>query len=303
VSKPRNPLIERPGVGDLTASARADLPRSLSPQLATLVKNPPTGDAWLYEAKLDGYRIMARVENGKARLVTRNGNDWTAKMPALAKEIESLPLESAWLDGEIVVMKPNGVPDFNALQNAIDASKGTSVSYFVFDLPYANGYDLTRSPLHARRSLLREAMAKHKGGRVKFSDDFAGDGETLLKAACKMGLEGIIAKRKDSLYEYTRSKNWLKIKCTQRQEFVVVGFVDRANSNKSEVGSLLLGYYEGGKLRFAGSCGTGWDMRTGADLHRRLSKIEIDKHALDRGEMQPRTLVQAKSPCRTLGQG
>jgi bifunctional non-homologous end joining protein LigD len=131
-------------------------------------------------------------------------------------------------------------------------------------------------------------MAKHTGNRVKFSDDFPGaDGETMLKAACKMGLEGIIAKQKDAPYVSTRAKTWLKIKCTSRQEFVVIGFVDRAGSNKSEVGSLLLGYYDDRELRYAGSCGTGWDMRTGADLHRRLSKIEINKPALDSSEMKP----------------
>jgi bifunctional non-homologous end joining protein LigD len=130
-------------------------------------------------------------------------------------------------------------------------------------------------------------MGKHKGERVKFSDDFPGDGETLLKAACKMGLEGIIAKRKDAAYVSTRSTSWLKIKCSQRQEFVVIGFVDRANSNKSEVGSVLLGYYEGDALHYAGSCGTGWDMRTAADLHKRLAKIEIDHPPLDKDEMRP----------------
>src|SRR5262249_58316633 len=141
--------------------------------------------------------------------------------------------------------------------------------YFVFDLPYANGHDLTRAPLHARRALLRDLMTRHAGKRVKFSDDFPGDATNILKAACKMGLEGIIAKRRDSFYESTRSKTWLKIKCTSRQEFVVVGFVDRANSNKSEVGSLLLGYYEGNQLSFAGSCGTGWALRAARGVLRR----------------------------------
>jgi bifunctional non-homologous end joining protein LigD len=274
-------------VADLSSAVTAPLPKALSPQLATLVKRTPTGDGWLYEAKLDGYRILARLENGTTRLVTRNGNDWTAKMPSLAKEIDALDLRSAWIDGEIVSINAEGVPDFNALQNAMDASKTASISYFVFDLPFVNGYDLTRSPLLERRSLLREVMARHKGERVKFSDDFPGAGETMLKAACRMGLEGIIAKRKDSQYVSARNTAWLKIKCSQRQEFVVVGFVDRANSNKSEVGSLLLGYYDGARLVYAGSCGTGWDMRTATDLHKRLVKIEIDKPALDPGLLKP----------------
>lgn len=264
----------------------APLPAKLSPQLATLVKKPPTGDAWLYEAKLDGYRIVARLENGKARLLTRNGNDWTVKMPDLAKELATLELDSAWIDGEIVVMNAAGVPDFNALQNAMDASKATAVSYFVFDLPHANGRDLTRVPLDARRDVLRAVMQKHKGKRVSFSDDFPADGETMLKAACRMGLEGIIAKRRDAPYVSTRAPTWLKIKCSARQEFVVIGFVDRANS-RDEVGSMLLGYYAGRTLHYAGSVGTGWDMRTGADLHKRLTKIEVDKPPLDAASLKP----------------
>jgi bifunctional non-homologous end joining protein LigD len=280
--------IPAPQPPTLPGAIESPLPRKLSPQLATLVKKPPAGDAWLYEAKLDGYRVLARIESGKVHLFTRNSNDWTAKMPQLAAEIARLDLQSGWVDGEIVVMNERGVPDFNALQNAMDASKGATVSYFVFDLPFANGYDLTRSPLHARRAALREVMARHKGERVKFSDDFPGvDAELMLKAACKMGLEGIIAKRKDAIYVSTRATSWLKIKCSARQEFVVVGFVDRAGSGGREVGSMLLGYYQEGALRYAGSCGTGWDMRTGADLHKRLSKIEIAQPALDREEMKP----------------
>jgi bifunctional non-homologous end joining protein LigD len=279
--KPRAPAAAVPG------AVEAPLPSKLAPQLATLLKRAPEGDAWIYEAKLDGYRILARIDAGKVRLVTRNANDWTAKMPALAEEVATLDLQSGWVDGEIVVMNAAGVPDFNALQNAMDASKAGAVSYFVFDLPYADGYDLTRAPLDARRALLREVMQRHSGQRVKFSDDFAGGGEAMLKAACQMGLEGIIAKRKDAPYVSTRAPTWVKVKCTLRQEFVVIGFVDRAGSNKSEVGSLLLGYYEDAALKFAGSCGTGWDMRTGAALHRQLVKIETDGPQLNAASVKP----------------
>src|SRR6185295_16743085 len=207
-----------PGPSQLPSAIAAPLPRTLSPQLATLVKEPPTGDVWIFEAKLDGYRVLARVENGKARLVTRNGNDWTEKMPTLANEIAQLDLQSGWIDGEIVVMDSRGVPNFNALQNAMDASKGASVNYFAFDLPFADGYDLRRSPLHARRALLKQLLARHGTQRVRYSEDFPGDGESMLKAACQMGLEGIIAKRKDAPYLATRSTTWLKVKCTERQE-------------------------------------------------------------------------------------
>jgi bifunctional non-homologous end joining protein LigD len=292
VPAPRKPRAtksrapQRTVAGDLPGAIEAPLPKLLGPQLATLVKKPPVGDAWLYEAKLDGYRIVARLESGKARLITRNGNDWTARMPLLADEVAKLDLQSGWIDGEIVVMNGKGVPDFNALQNAMDASKAAAVSYFVFDLPFADGYDLRAAPLRARRDLLKQVLAAHAGERVRFSDDFPADGETMLKAACRMGLEGIVAKRRDALYVSTRAASWLKIKCSARQEFVVVGFVDRTGS-RSEIGSLLLGFYDKGQLRYAGSVGTGWDMRTAADLHKRLAKIETGKPALDPAELKP----------------
>lgn len=260
-------------------------PRSLAPQLATLVKEAPAGDAWLYEAKLDGYRILARIDGGKARLLTRNGNDWTAKMPRLAAELGKLDVESAWLDGEIVVMNARGVPDFNALQNAMDASKANDVVYFVFDLPYARGKDLRSLPLISRRAVLEQILARHDGDRVKLSEAFPAD-PAMLEAARQMGLEGIIAKRKDSPYVSTRSATWVKVKCSNRQELVVVGFVDRTNS-RGEIGSLLLGYYDGKDLHYAGSVGTGWDMRTAADLHKRLVQMETKEPALSRDEIKP----------------
>jgi bifunctional non-homologous end joining protein LigD len=285
-AKRRPSSARTPTAGELPGAVAAPLPRTFSPQLATLVKAPPTGTAWSYEAKLDGYRIVVHVEGGKARLVTRGGHDWSAKMPRLASELARLPLQSGWLDGEIVVLDAAGVPDFNALQNAMDAAQGAAVLYFAFDLPYADGFDLRRVPLHARRALLRQLIGRAPSEHVRVSEDFPSDGAAMLKAACAMGLEGIIAKRRDAPYVCARSTTWLKIKCSARQEFVVVGFVDRTNS-KSHIGSLLLGYYEGRALRYAGSVGTGWDTRTSADLHQRLAKIEVDAPALDAADVKP----------------
>jgi bifunctional non-homologous end joining protein LigD len=251
------------------------LPDSIAPQLATLVARPPTSAGWVYEVKLDGYRILARIEEGDVRLFTRNGNDWTAKMPRLVRDLKGLPADSAWLDGEVVVMGDNGVPDFNALQNAFDGNSTNSLTYFVVDLLFLNGTDLRPLELRQRRALLAEVYATYEGD-VRLSQTFDADGASVLQSACKMGLEGIIAKRLDSPYRGTRTDAWRKIKCQSRQEFVVGGFAARAGSSK-EVGTLMLGVYDDEKrLRYAGSVGTGWKSSQAVALHAELTDLETD---------------------------
>ena len=247
----------------------------------------PTTGEWIYEIKFDGYRILTRLDAGSARLFTRNGHDWTARMRPLARDLEACGVQSAWLDGEVVVMNSDGVPDFNALQNAFDGARTESIVYFLFDVPFLDGYDLRRVPLHARRALLKQLVEANGTERVRYSDDFPGDAASVLKSACAMKLEGIIAKRKDAPYVSARTDTWLKLKCSARQEFVVIGFTDRAGS-KTEVGSLLLGYHdEDGKLRYGGSVGTGWNAATAADLRRRLAKIEVGTPAVDPSTVKP----------------
>jgi len=272
--------------GELTGAVKADLPQKLQPQLASLSKvMPPPGD-WIYEIKFDGYRLMARIEAGKVRLITRGGHDWTSKMASLARDIESLGLTSGWLDGEAVVLSQHGIPNFNALQNAFD-SKGTdSISFFIFDAPFFEGYDLRQSPLHERRALLKQLLDAKGTERVRFSQDFVADARSILQTACAMKLEGIVAKRKDARYVSDRAETWLKLKCSERQEFIIVGFTDRAGAC-GEVGGLLLGYHEDGKLRYAGNVGTGWNASTGATLHKKLKKIEVDTPALDLASIKP----------------
>ncbi|MCE9657303.1 MAG: DNA ligase D [Burkholderiales bacterium] len=270
---------------DLAKLPKAALPMKLEPQLATLAAAPPPGE-WIVETKFDGYRLMARIEGGKAKLITRNGHDWTKKMPALAAAIDALGLESAWLDGEIVVMSAAGVPDFNALQNAIDSAAGEDIDYFVFDLPFHAGRDLRRLPLASRRALLREIVEGHAADRIRLSQSFDAPPSQMLEAARQMGLEGIILKRGDAPYVSGRTESWLKLKCHARQELVVCGFTDRANA-RGEVGSLLLGYHEGGELKYAGNVGTGWNARTGRDLHARLAAIEVDQPLFDAESLKP----------------
>lgn len=269
------------------AAARSALPAKLAPQLATLAGSLPPGE-WIFEIKFDGYRIMARFENGHVRLLTRGGHDWSDKMPALVRELEALGLESGFLDGEIVVMGANGLPDFNALQNAFDKGRGAErIAYFVFDVPFLGGYDLRQVPLRDRRAVLRGLMANHKGEHVRFSEDFEADAASILTSACRMNLEGVMAKRADAPYSSQRSESWLKLKCKLRQEFVVCGYTQRSDG-AAQVGSLLLGVHaEGGKLLPAGSVGTGWDSLEAADLLKQLEPLRRDKPPFDSAPGKP----------------
>jgi bifunctional non-homologous end joining protein LigD len=257
----------------MPASRAPSLPDSIAPQLATLVTAPPTSAGWAYEIKLDGYRILARIEDGDVRLITRNGNDWTAKMPRLVRELRTFPVKSAWLDGEVVVMGDNGIPDFNALQNAFDGKSTDSLTYFVFDLLFLDSKDLRPLELRQRRALLLASFAAYEGD-VRVSQTFDADGASVLESARKMGLEGIIAKRLDSPYRGTRTDTWRKIKTQRRQEFVVGGFATRVGSGR-EIGSLMLGVYDDEKrLRYAGSVGTGWKSAQAVALLAELAPLE-----------------------------
>jgi len=258
-----------------TGAVKVPLPATLAPQLASLASAAPTSGAWSWEIKLDGYRLMARIEDGKVRLITRGGHDWTAKMPALVKALESLKLKTAWLDGEIVVMGKNGTPEFNALQNAFDRSRTDSIEYFLFDLPYFEGHDLRATPLVQRRQLLKQLLDEHPQDHLRFSADFDADAASILESARRMGLEGVMAKRKDAPYESRRTETWLKLKNKLRQEFVVAGYTDRS-SGEAEIGSLLLGVHDGGgQLVYVGNVGTGWNAATAAKLKTQLKKIEV----------------------------
>lgn len=199
-------------------------------------------------------------------------------MPALAAELAALKLQSSWLDGEIVVLGANGLPDFNALQNALDKASSASICYFLFDLPFFEGHDLRRVPLRERRAFLQAYLQRHGSERLRFSADFEADAPTMLQSAQKLGLEGVIAKRADAPYVSARTDTWLKLKCRQRQEFVILGFVDRNNEpTAAEVGSLLLGVYEARKLVSVGGLGSGWSARVAAELKARLVKLETPK--------------------------
>jgi bifunctional non-homologous end joining protein LigD len=216
-----------------------------------------------------------RCDAGATRLFARNGNDWTAKMESLAREVSRLPAKTAWLDGEVVVLGDDGVPNFNALQNAFDSAGTKHLTYFVFDLLYMNGKDLRPLQFRERRAALEKLFANYDQDRVRLSQTFDADGASVLQSACKMGLEGVIAKRLNAPYRSARTDTWLKVKCQLRQEFVIGGFTVRSGTGR-EIGSLLLGVYdEEGRLRSAGSVGTGWDAATAEAILRQLEKLEV----------------------------
>ncbi|SOZ39499.1 DNA ligase D [Cupriavidus neocaledonicus] len=258
-------------------ATRAALPLALAPQLATLVeKPPPDAAAWRYEIKFDGYRLLARVDGKDVRLFTRQGHDWTGKLRAVARDVGALGLPDGWLDGEIVVLGKHGETDFQALQNAFDTSRVEAIQYFVFDLPYFAGHDLRKVPLVERRALLRRIFTLNASPRLQFSEDFEASAGDMLDAACRMKLEGVIGKRVDSGYVSARSNTWIKLKCTLRQEFVVAGFTDPKGS-RTGIGSLLLGVHDsGGRLRYAGNVGTGFDTRTLDELRAQLDALRAD---------------------------
>ena len=284
-SPPVAPAAPADAEAALRAAPRAPLPATLEPQLATLVASVPAGD-WVVESKFDGYRMLARIEDGGVRLFTRNGNDWTDRLAPIAAAVAALGLDRAWLDGEIVVLDDAGVPAFNRLQNALDGRHAQAIAMFLFDVPWLDGRDLRALPLATRRAILQPRVERQDNPVVRFSPAFAVAPAELLGAACRLGLEGVMVKRADAPYTAGRTESWMKLKCQLRQEFVVVGFNDRSGGMR-EVGGLLLGYHAAGRLRFAGSVGTGWDAATGRALHRMLSALAVDRPAVEPADTRP----------------
>jgi bifunctional non-homologous end joining protein LigD len=268
----------RTQTGMPASATKAPMPAILAPQLATLVDSPPSDPrAWAYEIKFDGYRLMARVDGADIKLFTRNGNDWTPRLASLQKAIAKAKLPAGWYDGEMVMLNAKGVPDFGALQQSFDAAKTNDIVLFLFDVPYCDGHDLRAVSLRERRAFLRGLLEKSSSERVRFSAAFDAPPESVVASACKLGLEGVIAKRLDSPYVSRRSTAWIKLKCSQRQEFVIGGYTDPQGSRVG-IGALLLGVHdEDGVLRYAGKVGTGFDDRTLDALKARLDKLTAAK--------------------------
>lgn len=267
----------------------AALPATLQPELAVLVDAPPGDpDDWVFEIKFDGYRMLARVEGGEIQLVTRNGNDWTTRLAGLEKALRAMDLPDGWYDGEIIMPGKDVPADFQALQNAFDSRRTEQIVYYLFDLPYCAGHDLREVPLQERRAVLQRIVQRKPHPNVRFSDVFEAAPEEILNSACRLGLEGVIAKRRDSAYVCRRSSDWIKLKCKLRQEFVIGGWTDPKGS-RTGIGSLLLGVHgDDGKLRYAGNVGTGFNEKVLRDLRRQLDALAAPRKPFDAGVGLPR---------------
>ncbi|WP_456254242.1 DNA ligase D [Pseudomonas iridis] len=274
------PKTRKKSSGTLTGAHKAKIPAQLKPELATLVDSAPAGE-WSYEIKFDGYRIMARIDHDQVQLFTRNGHDWTHKLPKQAEALAALGLESAWLDGEMVVANEQGVPDFQALQNAFDSGSSTDILYYLFDLPYLNGVDLREVAVEERRAALSTVLGAHEQPLLRFSEAFDETPDALLNSACQMQMEGLIGKRLGSPYVSRRSGDWIKLKCKHRQEFVIVGYTDPKGA-RSAFGALLLGLHDrdSGELRYAGKVGTGFNETTLKSILAQLKPLQVKTAAV-----------------------
>jgi bifunctional non-homologous end joining protein LigD len=260
-------------VPGLAGARKAMLPAFVEPSLAKLVAQAPTGPQWLHEIKFDGYRVQARIDGGKVRLLTRKGLDWTTKFSFVAEALKDLRLPSALIDGEIVVEDESGISSFSALQQDLSAGRTDRLVFYAFDLLYLDGRDLRAAALRERKALLQLALDDlPAGSTVRFSDHIAEDGAMLLRHACRMGVEGIVSKRADQPYRSGRTEYWLKSKCSQRQEFVIAGYVPSSTSRKA-VGSLVLGYYDGDRLVHVGRTGTGFTAGSARSLWAQLEAL------------------------------
>lgn len=254
--------------------ARSRMPPFVEPEKATLVREPLRGDGWLHEIKLDGYRGMVRVDGDDLRFLTSRGNDWSAMVPTILESVGKLGLGRAYLDGELVVLDERGISDFQGLQNALGTTGGTgALLYHVFDALFLDDEDIRALPIEDRKARLRAALGKSPPKNIRFSDHVVGDGPRFFESARDLGLEGVITKRAGTTYVSGRSRDWLKVKCLGRQEFVVVGYTEPDGSRR-HLGALLIATRAKGKdLTFAGKVGTGFTERSLADLGKRLSPL------------------------------
>ncbi len=264
--------------------SRTPLPDFVPLSLAALADSAPSGPQWLHEIKFDGYRLEARLDRGKVRLLTRRQQDWTHRFKPIAEAVAALPAETALLDGEVVVEDEHGISNFSLLQTDLKDGRTDRLVYYVFDLLHLNGRDFTRVPLLERKAALaRLLQGTGKTGKtsvLRYTDHFDEGGPLILRHACEMGLEGIVSKRRDAPYRSGRSDNLVKSKCHGRQEFVVAGYTPSTALPKA-IGALTVAVYEDGALRYAGRIGTGYTQKTARDLFKRLEALRTDRRPLE----------------------
>jgi bifunctional non-homologous end joining protein LigD len=246
----------------------------IAPCLATIVAKPPKGSDWAFEVKWDGYRVAVHIEKGRVRILTRGGHDWTARFPSMVAEAPQLPLKTAVLDGEAVVLDDQGRSDFGLLQRALGrrpaAHEPDEIILYAFDLLYLDGRDLRWLPQRERRRLL-EPLLEGRVGAIRLSEEFDADGETFFRLACELGLEGIVAKHRARPYRSGKRPEWLKIKCVRRDTFAIVGF--EPSTVPGAIGRLLLAARKDGNFVYVGGVGTGFTQQSSAKLRELLEKI------------------------------
>lgn len=295
-AKGRKPEVwhsNKPAAGKAKAAARKlDF---IEPQLATLERDAPPGRDWLHEVKFDGYRMQAQIAGTEVRLLTRTGLDWTDKFGSeIIAELAGLKCSDAILDGEIVVLADSGVSSFALLQQDLSAKRTNRFFYYLFDLMRLDGRDLRAEPLVERKQALQELLGKQpENPAVRFSDHFFEPGKIMLEHACRMGLEGVVSKRADAPYRSGRGPTWVKSKCTARQEFVIGGYLPSDKTGRG-LRSLLVGYYEGGKLHYAGRVGTGFSAKGATALKKKLDALKANASPFDKAVPKGKGLVWVK---------
>ncbi|TAU15504.1 ATP-dependent DNA ligase [Rhizobium ruizarguesonis] len=255
------------------------MPARIEPCLALLKSKPPKGDEWVFEIKWDGYRLAVHIEASSVRILTRGGHDWTHRFPAIKQAAMWLPVGTAILDGEAVVLDEQGRPDFGLLQQSLGGRGGNKSSsdaiLFAFDLLYFDGHDLTRMDLSERRHILEDLM-EGAAGAIRLSEEIDADGDQLLASACEHGLEGIIAKRRDAPYRSGRLGDWVKIKCIQSDSFFIVGY-ETSMAASGHIGALLLAARKDGDLVYVGNVGTGFKESEAWNLRGTMDKLKTRK--------------------------
>lgn len=271
------------------------MPARIDPCLALLKPRPPKGPQWAFEVKWDGYRLAVHIEPSGVRILTRGGHDWTDRFPAIAAEAKRLPVATAILDGEAVVFDEHGRSDFGRLQQSLGGRGGKRMSreavLMAFDLLYFDGRDLRQTELDARCHLLEGLVPAGGEEAIRLSEEIEADGDTLLRIACEHGLEGIIAKRRNSPYRSGRGGEWLKIKCVQSDGFAIVGY-ERSTASFGGIGRLLLAARKGSELVYVGGVGTGFNERSAAELREQMDKLIIARSAVDTGRKRNAVFVR-----------
>ena len=261
----------------IKGAKKASFPGVVEPCLALLVEKPPAGDGWLHEIKFDGYRLMAAIEGETIRLLTRSGLDWTGRFRGIAEAFEDFPANSALLDGEAIIEDQNGVSSFSALQEALSERKTASAAVFLaFDLLYLDGYSLREAALDDRKDVLAKLLSSNRHPSLRYSDHVVGSGQSMYEHACRLGLEGIVSKRRDAPYRSGRHGEWAKSKCINREEFVVAGYTP-STATRNAIGSLALGTRDAGKFIHVGRAGTGFTQRLAQSLYKELQPLRIQR--------------------------